>query len=214
MNNTKPVTIPFAAYFKLSANMSLKTDEEMEHMSSIPYLSAVGGIMYAIVCTRPNIAHVVGVMSRYMPFALDDFTSATPEADVTPTAIDLDFRIILLLSSSSFFFFPSSCCKIAKFLSTSPLLLLLPLLLLVLNSDQNGDVVFGLSLRIELSESIGGFDRRNGIASDLDRRKEGSLSIRLDTRPTVPIPEAIDSAAEAVENREKEDEVEEDVVTA
>ena len=51
MNNSKPVTVPFAAHFKLSADMSPKTNEEMEHMSSVPYSSAVGSIMYAMVCT-------------------------------------------------------------------------------------------------------------------------------------------------------------------
>ncbi len=52
MNNAKPVTIPFAAHFKLSADMSPKIDKEMEHMSSIPYSTAISSIMYAIVCTR------------------------------------------------------------------------------------------------------------------------------------------------------------------
>jgi hypothetical protein len=35
-------------------------------MSRVPYASAVGSLMYAMVCTRPDIAHVVGVLSRYM----------------------------------------------------------------------------------------------------------------------------------------------------
>ncbi|KAF2294751.1 hypothetical protein GH714_016024 [Hevea brasiliensis] len=48
MNNAKPVTIPFAAHFKLSADMSPKIDKEMKHMSSVPYSSAVGSIMYAM----------------------------------------------------------------------------------------------------------------------------------------------------------------------
>jgi hypothetical protein len=34
-------------------------------MSCVPYASAVGSLMYAMVCTRPNIAHEVGVFSRY-----------------------------------------------------------------------------------------------------------------------------------------------------
>ncbi|KAF2293081.1 hypothetical protein GH714_036342 [Hevea brasiliensis] len=45
MNNAKPVTVLFAAHFKLSVDMSPKIDEEMEHMSSVPYSSAVGSIM-------------------------------------------------------------------------------------------------------------------------------------------------------------------------
>jgi ribonuclease HI len=35
-------------------------------MSHVPYASAVGSLMYAMVCTRPDIAHAVGVLSRYM----------------------------------------------------------------------------------------------------------------------------------------------------
>ena len=35
-------------------------------MSHVPYVSAVGSIMYAMVYTRPNISHVVSVVSRYM----------------------------------------------------------------------------------------------------------------------------------------------------
>jgi hypothetical protein len=35
-------------------------------MSRVPYSSAVGSLMYAMVCTRPDIAHAVGVVSRYM----------------------------------------------------------------------------------------------------------------------------------------------------
>ena len=32
----------------------------------IPYASAVGSLMYAMVYTRPDIANAVGVVSRYM----------------------------------------------------------------------------------------------------------------------------------------------------
>jgi hypothetical protein len=35
-------------------------------MSKVPYSSEVGSLMYAMVCTRPDIAHAVGVVSRYM----------------------------------------------------------------------------------------------------------------------------------------------------
>jgi hypothetical protein len=35
-------------------------------MSRVPYSSTVGNLMYAMVCTRPNIAHVVGFVSRHM----------------------------------------------------------------------------------------------------------------------------------------------------
>eukprot|EP00253_Pinus_taeda_P035198 PITA_35198 len=46
--------------------MCPKTQEEEEDMSRGPYASAVGSLMYAMVCTRPEIAHAVGVLSRFM----------------------------------------------------------------------------------------------------------------------------------------------------
>ena len=35
-------------------------------MESIPYASVVGSIMYIMICTRPDLAHVISVTSRYM----------------------------------------------------------------------------------------------------------------------------------------------------
>eukprot|EP00253_Pinus_taeda_P022403 PITA_22403 len=35
-------------------------------MSCVPYASEIGSLMYAMVCTRPNIAHAVEVLSRFM----------------------------------------------------------------------------------------------------------------------------------------------------
>jgi hypothetical protein len=34
-------------------------------MSHFPYASVVGSLMYAMVCTRLDIAHAVGVLSRH-----------------------------------------------------------------------------------------------------------------------------------------------------
>jgi hypothetical protein len=46
--------------------MCPKTHEEIEYISRVPYSSAVGSLMYVMVCTRPYITHAVGVVSRYM----------------------------------------------------------------------------------------------------------------------------------------------------
>ena len=45
--------------------MSLKTPEEMEQMAKVPYASTIGSLMYAILCTRPDIAYAVSVTSMY-----------------------------------------------------------------------------------------------------------------------------------------------------
>jgi hypothetical protein len=66
MQNEKPVSTPLANHFKLTKEMCPKTQEEIEYMSRVPYSSTVGSLMYAMVCTRPDIAHAVGVVRRYM----------------------------------------------------------------------------------------------------------------------------------------------------
>lgn len=35
-------------------------------MSKVPYASAVGSLMYAMICTRPDIAFAVGALARFM----------------------------------------------------------------------------------------------------------------------------------------------------
>ena len=45
--------------------MSPKTSEEMAEMAKVPYTSAIGSLMYAMLCTRPDIAYAVRVTSRF-----------------------------------------------------------------------------------------------------------------------------------------------------
>jgi hypothetical protein len=66
MQECKPVRVPIPVGVKLSVDQCPKTQEEEEDMSCVPYASVVGSLMYAMVCTRPDIAHAVGVLSRYM----------------------------------------------------------------------------------------------------------------------------------------------------
>ena len=66
MLDAKLVKTSLAAHFRLSADLSPQTDEEEKYMSHVPYVSAVGSIMSAMVCTRLDISHAVSVLSRYM----------------------------------------------------------------------------------------------------------------------------------------------------
>ncbi|RVW35881.1 Retrovirus-related Pol polyprotein from transposon TNT 1-94 [Vitis vinifera] len=50
---------------RFNLNQCPKNDLEREQMKNIPYASAVGSLMYAQVCTRPNIAFVVGMLRLY-----------------------------------------------------------------------------------------------------------------------------------------------------
>ena len=60
-----PHHLPMSHGIHLSKRMSPKTPEERNRMSSIPYALAVGSIMYAMLCTRPNIAYALSIASRF-----------------------------------------------------------------------------------------------------------------------------------------------------
>ena len=62
----KSISTLFAPHFMLSDAMSPKNEAEQEYMSRVPYANAIGSLMYAMVCTRPDISHDVGVVSRYI----------------------------------------------------------------------------------------------------------------------------------------------------
>ena len=66
MQVCKSIKVSIPVGVKLSTDQCPKTHEEVEDMSHVPYASAVGSLMYAMVCTRPDIAHAVGFLSRYM----------------------------------------------------------------------------------------------------------------------------------------------------
>ena len=63
MSAAKSTETPIGAHFKLSA---VKDESECVDTEVTPYCSAVGSIMYAMVGTRPDLAHGIGLVSRYM----------------------------------------------------------------------------------------------------------------------------------------------------
>ncbi|KAK1647072.1 hypothetical protein QYE76_064877 [Lolium multiflorum] len=65
MDESKKGFLPMLPGKVLSKTQGPATAEERERMSNIPYASAVGSIMYAMLCTRPDIAHAVSLTSRY-----------------------------------------------------------------------------------------------------------------------------------------------------
>ena len=66
MKNAKSVSIPLAGHMKLSKKMCPTAREEKENMVKVPYSSVVGSLMYAMVCTKPDVAHAVGVVRRFL----------------------------------------------------------------------------------------------------------------------------------------------------
>jgi len=66
MQDCKPISTPLFVNFKLSSGMSHSNEAERMEISRVPYASAVGNLMYSMICSRPDIAQAVGVVSRFM----------------------------------------------------------------------------------------------------------------------------------------------------
>ena len=66
MENAKPISTPLANHFRLSTIQFLKTDDDVQDMSKVSYASAVGCLMYAMVCTRPDMTQAVSVVSKFL----------------------------------------------------------------------------------------------------------------------------------------------------
>ena len=68
MENSKKGTLPFKHGVHLSKEQSPKTLKQKERMSRIPFASTVGSLMYAMLCTKPDMCYAVGV---YLCFFLE-----------------------------------------------------------------------------------------------------------------------------------------------
>ncbi|TYJ96910.1 gag/pol protein [Cucumis melo var. makuwa] len=65
MQNSKRGLLPFRHGVTLSKEQCPKTPQEVKEMRHIPYASAVGSLIYAMLCIRPDICYAVGIVSRY-----------------------------------------------------------------------------------------------------------------------------------------------------
>ena len=66
MSESKPVGSTLPTNYKLNVKQCPKSEKEKAELKKIPYASVVGSLMYVMVCTTPDIAFVVGAVSRYM----------------------------------------------------------------------------------------------------------------------------------------------------
>ena len=65
MQDCKPTNTYVDRSLSLSRDMCPKTLKEKEKMSKVPYASVVGSLMYAIMCTHPDICYIVGLVIQY-----------------------------------------------------------------------------------------------------------------------------------------------------
>lgn len=66
MENSKAVGVCLASHFKLSMLWCPEIEEKKQEMEKVPYANAIGTLMYAMMCSYPNIAQAINVLSRFM----------------------------------------------------------------------------------------------------------------------------------------------------
>lgn len=59
MYKAKTVSVPLGRQYKLWYAQSPQTNEEMQFMYQVHNASGVGSLIYAMVCSRPDLAYVV-----------------------------------------------------------------------------------------------------------------------------------------------------------
>ncbi|GJU54949.1 retrotransposon protein, putative, ty1-copia subclass [Tanacetum coccineum] len=65
IDNSKRGHIPMQERFDLNKTQGASTPKEVKHMQNVPYISAVGSIMYAVRCTRSDVAFAQNITSRF-----------------------------------------------------------------------------------------------------------------------------------------------------
>ena len=65
MHDSKKCLLPMSPGTFLSKTQSPVMTDEQKRMDEIPYASTIGSIMYAMICTRPDVSFALSATSRY-----------------------------------------------------------------------------------------------------------------------------------------------------
>nr|GEV47321.1 retrotransposon protein, putative, Ty1-copia subclass [Tanacetum cinerariifolium] len=65
MENSKRGSIPMQDKLRLSKSQGASTPAELKRMQNVPYASAVASILYAVRCTRPDVANTKDMFLVY-----------------------------------------------------------------------------------------------------------------------------------------------------
>ena len=84
MNDSKKGFIPISHGVTLSKTQCASSPDEQERMSRVPYASAIGSIMYAMLCMRSDISYALSVMGRYQSNPDDGHWVASEELRICP----------------------------------------------------------------------------------------------------------------------------------
>jgi len=64
----KSLSVSLAPHFKFRDTMSPIIIEEREYMFHVLYVSAVGNLMYAMMCIMPYLSQDISMVSKYMHY--------------------------------------------------------------------------------------------------------------------------------------------------
>ena len=64
-SDCNPVSTPMEPGLCLSPEQGAETPEERTEMSDLPYINAVGALMYLATCTRPDIVYLGSLLARF-----------------------------------------------------------------------------------------------------------------------------------------------------
>jgi len=65
MEQSKRGFLPMSHGMCFSDKQCPSINEERKHMSKVPYTSAIGSILYVMICTPPDVSYALSVVSRY-----------------------------------------------------------------------------------------------------------------------------------------------------
>ena len=65
MEQAKKGFLPMSHGIHLSKTQCPSTTDERDRMSRVPYASAIGSIMYAMISTLPDVSYALSMTSRH-----------------------------------------------------------------------------------------------------------------------------------------------------
>ena len=65
MKYSKKGLLPMSHGIYLFKDMCPNMEDEKVHMNRISYISAIGSVMYSMMCTRLGVSYVLSVTNRY-----------------------------------------------------------------------------------------------------------------------------------------------------
>ena len=82
MQDSKRGFLPMSHGISLSKTQCPTTQDERDRMRKIPYASAIGFIMYTMLCTRPDVSYTLSTTSRVPTNdnVVDPLTEPLPQA--------------------------------------------------------------------------------------------------------------------------------------